>query len=249
LATPKTVSEFDAEYMGSVTRRNIVLQLRKENTDLLPHITTSRIAAYISRLKDNKAPDEYGISAEHLKLAADTVAPIIQTLIEKIVADGSIPEQLKNGIITPVYKNKGSSKMADNYRRITVTSMIGKVLELVMVDPVKEVLAEKLNPLQRGFCKSAGSTNTAFLLSEAIAECQDQKTKLYATFLDVSKAFDVVWHQSMLNKLYDFGITGKLWTLYHDLYSGMSSRVKSSGLLSRTLVEKQGVRQGGIPST
>ena len=78
--------------------------------------------------------------------------------------------------------------------------MIGKILEMTLVAPVKETIGPKLNKLQRGF-----------ILSECIAEGLDQRQTLYVTFLDASKAFDVVWHESMLNKLYDLGITGKLW--------------------------------------
>ncbi|KAL5006138.1 hypothetical protein ScPMuIL_017296 [Solemya velum] len=215
----------------------------------LPEITDNLVSDCILKLKNNKAPDEFGIASEHLKLAASDAAPIIRTIITKILTNEVIPEQLKVGIITPVYKNKGNPKEPDNYRRITVTSIVGKILEMVMVKPVKDIREQTLNPLQRGFCRNAGSTNTAFLLSEAIAESKDLGTKLYTTFLDASKAFDVVWHPSMLNKLYDLGVTGKLWNLYHDLYDGLSSRVKSSGLLSRSIPEQQGVRQGGISST
>jgi hypothetical protein len=249
LATPKNLPEFDNDYMDSVIMRNYILQRRQGDGELVPEITDTLISDYISNLKNAKAPDEFGISSEHLKFAGATVVPIVRTIIENIFKTEQIPEQMKTGVITPVFKNKGTPRAPDNYRRITVTSLVGKILEMAMVEPVKETLKGRLNTLQRGFCRGAGSSNTAFILSEAIAESQDLHTKLYVTFLDASKAFDVVWHTSMLNKLYDLGVDGKLWRLYSDMYSGLTSRVKTTGLLSRTIVERQGVRQGGIPST
>ena len=107
----------------------------------------------------------------------------------------------------------------------------------------------KLNQLQRGFCENSSSLNTAFLLSEAIAEAKDTKTVLFTTFLDASKAFDVVWHNGMLVSLHQLGITGNLWLLYKDMYNNMTSKVKWNGQLSESFDEMQGVRQGGIPST
>ena len=99
---------------------------------------------------------------------------------------------MMSGIITPGFKKKGSSKSPDNYRRITVTSLIGKVLEMAMVTPVKLIIGPKLNKLQRGFCDNASAANTGFILSECIAESSDQKKPMYITFLDASKAFHVV---------------------------------------------------------
>ena len=68
-------------------------------------------------------------------------------------------------------------------------------------------------------------------------------------FLDASKAFDVVWHQSMLSKLHDLGIHNDLWLIYNSMYQNMTSKVKWEKTLSDKIHEMQGVRQGGIPST
>ena len=169
--------------------------------------------------------------------------------MRKIVPDAKIPDSLKSGIITPVYKNKKSIKDPDNYRRITVTSLLGKILEKIMVAPTKEILKARLNTLQRGFCDRSSSVNTALLLSEAIAEAKDKKEPIYGAFLDASKAFDVVWHDGMLLNLHQLGIKGHLWLLYKDMYTNMTSQIKLDGHISTRFHEGQGVRQGGIPST
>ena len=64
------------------------------------------------------------------------------------------------------------------------------------------------NSLQRGFTKGTSPLYTALLLTEAIAESKDLKQPLFSAFLDASKAFDVVWHNSMLRKLYLYGLQG-----------------------------------------
>ena len=165
------------------------------------------------------------------------------------VNDCVLPPCLKTGVITPVFKNKNSPQSPDNYRRITVTSLIGKILEKVLAIPTKKILEARLNKLQRGFCNHSLSINTTFLLSESITEAMDNKEILYTALLDTSTAFDVVWHPGMLFSLHQHGITGNLWLLYQDIYSGMTSIVKWDNDLSNQFIEGQGVRQGGISST
>jgi hypothetical protein len=114
-----------------------------------------------------------------------------------------------------------------------------------MLPPAKAPLRKSQNPMQRGFTEKASSINTAFIMSEAIAEATDQKTPLYIAMMDASKAFDVVWHTSLFNKLHDQGVQGDLWLLLADMYNGMSSKVKWQGQLSRAITEGQGLKQGG----
>jgi hypothetical protein len=83
-----------------------------------------------------------------------------------------------------------------------VSSVIGKLFEKVILHKISPLLKESQNPLQRGFSKDVAPTNASLLLTEAIAESLDNNEPLYAAFIDASKAFDVVWHESMLRKLF-----------------------------------------------
>lgn len=69
-----------------------------------------------------------------------------------------------------------------------------------------------------------------------------------AAFIDASKAFDVVWHESMLRKLFYTGISKETWILTKMLYQDLHSKVKWEGKISSPFYEQQGVRQGGILS-
>ena len=104
------------------------------------------------------------------------------------------------------------------------------------------------NPLQKGFTKGTSATVAALLFTGAIAEARDTKTPLYAVCIDASKAFDVVWHKSLLRKFFNLCLTGKCWNILQDSYQEMSSVVNWCGKHSRSFIERQGVRQGGIIS-
>ena len=214
----------------------------------LPEVTADDIRKHALSLKNGKAADAWGITAEHIKHAHPYLFEVIAQLLNSAIQRCSMPHLFKEGLIAPIFKKKGSRLNPDKYRRITLTSLVGKLLEKIMIKPTKSIFAPQQNRLQRGFTDHASSINTALILTETIAEAFDAKKPMYVTMMDASKAFDVVWHTSLLNKLHDIGVDSNLWLLYDDMYSGLSSRVRWDGEITRVLSEKQGVRQGGIAS-
>ena len=251
LATPKDEPHYRQDYKEYVNLKYDLICTRniKETEKHIPEMTPSNVSDIIATMKNNKAADIRGIAAEHLKLAHPDAHKVIAILLNRILEEGRLPAQLKHGLITPVYKQKKSAKNPDNYRRITVVPMLGKLIEKIIIKPTKPILAKRLSKLQRGFCDNSSSINTALLLSEAISEAQDTNVPLFVAYLDATKAFDVVWHKSMLCTIHSLGITGDLWKVYNDMYKQLTSQVKCNGVLSPVLEETQGVRQGGIPST
>ena len=250
LETPVLHSEYNEEHLHSVNLQNEMARETSNGADDgLLHVTPECIRDIVTKLKCGKAADIYGLSTEHLQYADPVVYKIISHIVNRILGSGDVPQQFKLGVVTPVYKKKKSILDPDNYRRITITPIVAKVFEKVIVAPLKKILQPKISKLQRGFCEHSSSANTAFLLSEAIAEAKDADEPLYAAYLDASKAFDVVWHAGMLASLQRLGVNGMLWLTIASLYDGMTSRVKMANSLSRAIREGQGVRQGGIPST
>ena len=70
---------------------------------------------------------------------------------------------------------------------------------------------------------------------------------MFSCFLDVRKAFDTVWIEGLLYKLFsEFGIGGRMWLVIKDLYTGARALVLYSGSLSREFDVLQGIGQGRI---
>ncbi len=127
LATPAEMPHFDAWYKRHMYTKRLLLQdLNSETTGDPLHL--SRVKEHIHHLKNNKAADAYGITAEHLKYAGDPTQEAIANLINRIKKDQNIPITLKLGSITPLHKKKKTKTNPNHYIIITIKPMLGKLL-------------------------------------------------------------------------------------------------------------------------
>ena len=97
-----------------------------------------------------------------------------------------------------------------------------------------------------GFTKGLSPKMSALIIYEARAEVKmNNSAPLFLVTLDSQKAFNIVNHVILLDKLYDTGIHPTLWSIVNDMYSGLSSKVKRAGGVSESFAIFQGVRQVG----
>ena len=131
LANPISNSEYDDNYNNNVTFQNNLLENKlNEQERRIPEISIETIKKQVKTLKKGKAADAWGITTEHLIFADESIIDILHVIINRIIIQWSIPADFKHAcIITQVFKNKGTAHSPDNYRRITVTALIGKVFE------------------------------------------------------------------------------------------------------------------------
>ena len=148
-----------------------------------------------------------------------------------------------------MFKRKGSNLEAKNYRGITVTPILSKVLETVLRERIKPNIAKHQNNLQRGFTEGSSPMNCSLILEESIRKNRDKNLPIYVAFLDAKSTFDVVNHSSLLRKLFHMGIEGQVWNLIDSLHTNAETMVKLGGQFSDKFEIKQGVRRGGILST
>ena len=248
LASPSNNKNFDDQYEKYLQINHLLQSLISSGNDL-PKLTISEVEMYIKSLKNNKAADIFGITSEHLKYVSHKIIEILVHLLNTIIDTGKIPELLKLGKVCPVLKKNKSSKNPTNYRRITITSIVGKVLEKHMLAGIKKVLDPSQSSHQFGFTSKCSPVFAAIALTEVMAESKDNNGELHIAFMDTSKAFNVVHHQGLLNTIHEQGVSGRLWHLYDNLYQQIQSTVIWKGCQSTSFHEAQGIRhQGGTTS-
>ena len=103
--------------------------------------------------------------------------------------------------------------------------------------------------MQFGFKEGVGCTEAFFTILESINHMLERGSKVFGCFLDVRKAFDTVWIDGLLFKLFsEFGIKGRMWLVIRNLYSGVKAQALYSSSLSRKFDILQGTGQGRIPA-
>ena len=89
--------------------------------------------------------------------------------------------------------------------------------------------------------EGVGCTEASFSILETIHDMLERGSKVFGCFLEVRKAFDTVWIDGLLYKLFSaFGIRGRMWIAFKDLYTGVRAQVLYSGSLSKTFDISQG---------
>ena len=250
LAEPATDPRYDEEYGKQVMEDLIVIEdLCTSTEDRIQPTCQETIQRIIKAMKKGKAADCAGITAEHLSLAVEELTPILTSLINAIIEKREIPSQLKTGILTPVLKKGKNKTQPTSYRGITVTPLIGKIIESIIKEEIEPVLNPTQHQMQRGFTEDTSPLMAALLITEAINEAKDRGEGLYLSTLDAEKAFDVVWHASLLRKLFLDGIQGDSWLLIKSLHEQAHTKIKWGTDLSNEIEIKQGIRQGAKLST
>ena len=218
------------------------------NPDCMPTFNEKEIHQAIKSLNSGKSPDEMGLTAKHLKYSGETLLPTLVAIFNDIIRTETVPEVFKSGIITPVHKKGKDPGKMDNYRGITVSSILGKLFETVILNRLEELNKDQ-SQLQFGFTKGLSPTMASLILSEGILDSIQKGEPLHIAALDNQKAFDVVSHPILMKMLYLQGINNHLWQVIRSMYSGLTARVKWEGEFSQTFSVLQGVCQGGMLST
>ena len=179
----------------------------------------------LTKLKNNKAADSFGLMSEHFTLCSDEIVPLLMNMVNSIFRLRRVPDLHKEAILTPVYK-KGDATNPSNHSGISNTPVILKIIEHFLSNRHNPTLQLTQSKVQKGFTEKTSSMNVAMILSECINESKLQTKPLYIAALDVQKAFDVVDHDSLLLKLYLDGISRNDRLFMKYLYSILTAKVK-----------------------
>ena len=211
--------------------------------------TTTEVEMTIRSLNRNKAADKRGITAEHLIHATTQSVSTLTSIINRIFSEARAPKECKSGYKLPIPKKGKDSQIRTNYRGITITALIGKIVEHLLQDSTEVPLKKRASHQQFGFTRGLAPSMATLCLNEAIASAKCEKKKLFVATLDAQKAFDVVNIPKLKQKVHMAGVTGNHWLLIDSLYSDIEECVRWKGSYSTNFTVHKGVRQGAIMST
>jgi len=157
------------------------------------------------------------------------------------------PSCWKIAQVVPLFK-KGDPLACNNYRPISLLPCISKVFEKILFDHIFDFLKTHsiLTHKQSGFIPGDSTINQLLTICQNIAKHIDNGDEVVAVFLDLTKAFDRVWHAGLLHKLQQIGIQGSIHRLLSSYLEHRTQYVSLEGAESSSLRLHAGVPQGSV---
>ena len=211
------------------------------------HFSSSDIVKIISRLDPNKAHGHDMLSIRMIKLCGNTICKPLLIIFKDCLSEGKFPHEWKKANVVPVHK-KGNKQSLENYRPISLLPICSKIFERLIYNEMFTFFTENnlISPNQSGFRPGDSCVNQLLAITHEIYKSFDEGFEVRGVFLDISKAFDKVWHEGLLLKLNQNGISGNLLKLLPDFLSYRKQRVVLNGQHSSWDNVNAGVPQGSI---
>ena len=231
---------------GSTIPQNIPV-----NATLLTdfHVSDENILKIIRSLNPNKAHGWDEISVRMIKMCDSALVVPLKIIFMSCLRDGTFPDIWKHANVVPVHK-KNEKNVKSNYRPISLLPIFGKILEKLIFDSLYShlVSSELLNPNQSGFRPGDSTINQLISITHTIFAAFDCNPPLdvRSVYLDISKAFDRVWHDGLIYKLKRCGVSGQLLSLIKDFLKNRKQRTVLNGQSSSWGDVSAGVPQGSI---
>ena len=106
--------------------------------------TVEEVENALTKLKTKRSGGADGLVAEHLKHGGPVLTVWLKRILNSVISLEQIPASLKLGMIVPVFKGKGwDSMICSNYRGITLTSLLSKCLEILILERLESVFCER----------------------------------------------------------------------------------------------------------
>ena len=166
-------------------------------------ISTSDIAKSIQTLKTNKRDGSRPLVTNNFIHCDQTTVKLLADLFTSIILHGYCPKDKVKGLIVPIPKVKGTTS-SDNYRAITLSSIMVKLLEAVILTKLDGLLDTSY--LQYGYKKTISTTFCTFKAQEVISYYVEHDSSVICTLLDASKAFDRLNFCVLFTKLIERGL-------------------------------------------
>ena len=182
-----------------------------------------------------------------LKLCSEAICRPLNIIFKTCLNVGKFLLEWKKVNLVPIHK-KDDKRNVKNYRLVSLLLICGKIFERLIYNVMYDFLSDNnlLSPNQSGFRSGDSCINQLLSINHEILNAFDKGLEVRGIFLDISKAFDKVWHDGLIFKLRQNGISGDIINILRDFLRNRKQRVVLNGQCSSWVDVYAGVPQGSI---
>ena len=180
-----TQTTASAKALNSIQLMPIMVELNSEPT-------VSEIEKAINGLGNGKAPGNDAIPSEVIKQGIPVLLSHLHELLSLCWREGEVPQDMRDAKIVTLFKNKGDRSDCNNYRGISLLSVVHKVFAQVFLARL-QILANRIyTESQCGFRSGRSTVDIIFSVRQLQEQCREQQQLLYLAFVDLTEAFDLL---------------------------------------------------------
>ena len=211
------------------------------------NFSKEKVEKAIDKMKRSSSPGPDMLPALFFKETKCCISEFLAAFMHASFSSSHIPQILKDAFISPIPKGGDTSETV-NYRPISLTCHIIKIMERIVAESIVEFLATNdiLSSKQHGFRSNYSTLSELLVHYSNVVDALDNNNNYDAIMLDYSKAFDSVSHSLLLYKLKEIGITGSVGKWIGCFLLGRRQKVKVGGHFSEFIKVLSGVPQGTI---
>lgn len=210
-------------------------------------ITIDIVINKLRNLKICKSPGPDQVHPRVIKEAYMVVAPALVIIFKQSIIESKLPLDWKNAHISAIFK-KGRKDLATNYRPVSLTSIIVKLLESILRDELMEHMQvnQLFSERQYGFIPGRSTILQLLTVVDKWMQGLDSGEVIDVLYFDFMKAFDRVPHRYLLQKLRTYGVTGRLHAWVEQFLSNRKQRTKVGTDFSPWYPVTSGIPQGSV---
>ena len=210
-------------------------------------ITTEMVKRKLENLNRYKGSGPDKMHPHVLRETAASISLPLSMIFKESLSTGETPEDWRRANVTPIFK-KGDRNDPANYRPVSLTSQVCKVLESLVKEKMFDHLKSKnlLSEEQHGFREGRSCLSNLLTTLEDWTKMLDDGDCVDVAYLDFRKAFDLVSHKHLLYKLQKHGINGQIGNWIKAFLENRKQKVVIRGFESDELDVLSGVPQGSV---
>ena len=209
-------------------------------------VSKEEVMENMQRMKNGKAVGPDDIPVEVWKCLGESALKFLTKLYNRTMESERMPEEWRDSVLIPIFKNKGDVQRCSNYTGIKLISHTMKLWERIVEKRLRSDL--KFSNQQYGFMPGKSTTDALFALRVFMEKYREGQKELHCVFVDLEKAYDKVPREEVWYCMRKSGLAEKYVRIVQNMYAGSTTAVRCAVGVTEGFEVKVGLHQGSALS-